>query len=79
MPELRALLAPAMTVTYEQPADVRLNDSVREPRLHAFPEDSNVALCGRTRKQAGEDGRVVDGRRCTACVHAASRKGFVVR
>ena len=79
MPQLRPLLAPAMTVTYEQPADVRLHDSVDEPRLHAFPEGAAVALCGRTRKQAGEDGRVVDGKRCTACVHAASRKHFTVR
>jgi hypothetical protein len=74
----QVVVAPhAPPVTFDQ-AVHHLDDSTREPRLHAFPPGAAVALCGRTRREA-EGERVVDGRRCTACVQAASRKGFVTR
>lgn len=58
-------------------ATYRLQDSTREPRLHAFPEGSDVALCGRVRKPGNDVS--IGGRRCTACVQAASLKSFVGR
>jgi hypothetical protein len=68
---------PVATATFEQAEHRRLNESTRDPRLHAFPEGSNVALCGRVRKPGEE--RASAGKRCRTCVEAASRKSFFVR
>jgi hypothetical protein len=41
-----------------------------EPRLHAYPDGSNVALCGKTRKPGDE--RATATSFCKACERMAS-------
>lgn len=50
----------------------------RKPLVHAFPENSLVALCGKTRKQTGNVTAAASDR-CPVCLDAAGRKQFVSR
>lgn len=48
-----------------------------KPVLHAFPEGSDIALCGR--KKAHGAVPVTAGTRCQACEAQASQKWFLGR
>lgn len=52
--------------------------ATKRPVLHAFPENSLVALCGRTRKHLGNISAAGKDR-CPTCLHEAGRKAFVTR
>lgn len=46
------------------------------PVIHAWPDGSRVALCGKTRTDAPIR---IDGTRCKTCEREAGRKSFIGR
>jgi hypothetical protein len=68
-----AMLPQAATITL--PAQTRRNEGTDQPRLHAYPSGSDVALCGKL-KAKGEKARAIGFcRTCEGLATSVNHRG----